>query len=259
MAGSSIEFMFPFNTQGALERLAAPFLPESPETKPKDKITFFTGVPTHYYKLLNGFNDLNPEVQKATKTAISPQNLRLNIAGSASLPTPVKQDWSTLSNGNEILERYGMTEIGMAISCGLHFKDRVNGSVGWPLPSVDVRLVDVDSNEPIELGEEVDPESGRERAGEIQVRGPTIFKGYFANEKATQEAFAPPVAGGGENWFKTGDVAIRRHVKGLGDGTTQDWCRGPMYFIQGRISSDIIKAGGEKISALEIERELLSL
>lgn len=259
MAGSSIEFMFPFNAQQALERFAAPFLPGAAGANAKDKITLFTGVPTHYYKLMEGFNKLNPDAQKAAKTAISPQNLRLNMAGSAALPAPMKQSWSTISNGNELLERYGMTEIGMAISCGLDHRDRVSGSVGWPLPSVDVRLVDVDTNEPIELGEEVDPESGRERVGEIQVRGPTIFKEYFANDKATQETFAPAAYGGGDNWFKTGDVAVRRHVKGLGDGSTQDWCRGPLYFIQGRISSDIIKAGGEKVSALEVERELLSL
>ncbi|KAL2010858.1 hypothetical protein VTN00DRAFT_3576 [Thermoascus crustaceus] len=60
-------------------------------------------------------------------------------------------------------------------------------------------------------------------------------------------------------WFKTGDVAVRRHVEGAGKGTSGEWAKGPMYFIQGRRSVDIIKTGGEKVSALEVERELLSL
>ena len=62
------------------------------------------------------------------------------------------------------------------------------------------------------------------------------------------------------SWFKTGDVAVRRPVPTAGQNKSQaDWASGPMYFIRGRLSSDIIKSGGEKVSALEVERELLSL
>lgn len=107
-------------------------------------------------------------------------------------------------------------------------------------------------------GEEIDA-TGRERVGEIQLRGPTVFKEYWRNEKATREEFTEDEDGGGR-WFKTGDVAVRRHVATAGvrrEG--QEWCRGPLYFIQGRTSVDIIKTGGEKVSALEIERELLTL
>jgi acyl-CoA synthetase (AMP-forming)/AMP-acid ligase II len=253
LAGSSIEFMFPFNTDAVWKRLAAPFLPESSASK----ITFLTAVPTIYNRLLSSFTGLSPQIQEAARKGIAPENLRLNISGSAALPTPTKQAWQDLSNGNALLERFGMTEVGMAISCGLDFGDRVDGSVGWPLPSVEARLVDTETNEVIQPGEELNA-NGREREGEIQLRGPTIFREYWANEKATQEAFVDG-DDGKSKWFKTGDVATRRVVDGAGKGTSGDWAQGPMYFIQGRLSVDIIKTGGEKVSALEVERELLSL
>ncbi|PTB37834.1 hypothetical protein M441DRAFT_147518 [Trichoderma asperellum CBS 433.97] len=280
-AGSSIEFMFPFNADAVWNRLANPFLPAS-ETidgattngtttngttngndtlskAPKPKVTFFTAVPTIYSRLLNTHKSLPPPVQDASREAISPSNLRLNISGSAALPTPIKTAWATLSNGNVLLERYGMTEVGMALSCGLSFADRVDASVGWPLPSVQARLVDVDSSEVILPGQEVGPD-GRERSGEIQLRGPTIFKEYWRNPAATEKEFTSPDPDGQGAWFKTGDVAVRRPVPTAGlNASHQPWAQGPLYFIQGRKSADIIKTGGEKVSALEVERELLSL
>ncbi|KAE8149854.1 acetyl-CoA synthetase-like protein [Aspergillus avenaceus] len=252
LAGSSIEFMFPFNTDAVWRRLAAPFLSDS-----SSKITFLTAVPTVYNRLMSSFSALPVDVQEAARKGIAPENLRLNISGSAALPTPTKKAWQDLSNGNVLLERFGMTEVGMAISCGLDFTDRVDGSVGWPLPGVEARLVDPETNEVIQPGEEVDA-NGRQREGEIQLRGSTIFQEYWANEKATREAFVDCGDGRGK-WFKTGDVATRRTVDGAGQGTSGDWAQGPMYFIQGRLSVDIIKTGGEKVSALEVERELLSL
>lgn len=191
------------------------------------------------------------------------------MSGSAALPTPTKKKWATLSSGNVLLERYGMTEVGMALSCGLPFSSRVDGSVGWPLPSVEVRLVDTDTNEVIQPGEELDSE-GRERDGEIQLRGPTIFKEYWRNEEATNKEHVEADDGKGK-WFKTGDVAVRRDVSSAlspssktngncnGEESSTAWMSGPMYFIRGRKSADIIKSGGEKVSALEVERELLSL
>ena len=253
-SGSTIEFQFPFNATAAWERLAAPFLPSpDPAKKP---ITFLTVVPTIYTRLLASHPTLSPELQAATKTALHPSNMRLNISGSAALPTPVKSAWTELSDGNVLLERYGMTEVGMALSCGLSFADRVDGSVGWPLPYVSVRLVDIDTHEVIAVGEEIDS-AGRERQGEIQLRGTTIFREYWKNPEATSKEFVEGTDGHGK-WFKTGDVAVRRPVPGAGNNT-QDWTKGPLYFIQGRKSADIIKTGGEKVSALEIEREMLSL
>ena len=149
-----------------------------------------------------------------------------------------------------------MTEVGMALSCGLDTSDRVDASVGWPLPSVQARLVDVDTGTVIAPGEEDDPATGRERSGEIQLRGPTIFKEYWRNPAATASEFVADPDGQGA-WFKTGDVAVRRPVPDAAHA--QPWTKGPLYFIQGRKSADIIKTGGEKVSALEVERELLSL
>lgn len=254
MAGSVIEFIYPFNANAVWSRFAAPFLPD---VKEKEKITFLTAVPTVYTQLISSFPGLPIGIQEAAKEAIHPGNLRLNISGSAALPTPTKKAWMEISGGNVLLERYGMTEVGMALSCGLDPADRVDASVGWPLPSVETRLWDSERGEVIELGKETD-EAGHEREGEIQLRGPTIFREYFKNEKATEESFVDDIDGRGK-WFKTGDVAIRRNIASAGKGTSGEWAKGPMYFIQGRLSTDIIKVGGEKVSALEVERELLSL
>ena len=254
MAGSTIEFAYPFNADVVWKRLAAPFLPDVPS--PKEPITFLTVVPTIYNRLLATFPQLDDGMKFATKKAISPLYMRLNISGSAALPTPTKQAWTELSGGNVLLERYGMTEVGMALSCGLAFADRVDGSVGWPLPQVEVRLIETESGDVIQLGEETDS-SGRVREGEIQLRGPTIFSEYFRNPEATRAEFIEAEDGKGR-WFKTGDVAIRQHIEGAGE-SEQAWAKGAMYFIRGRKSVDIIKTGGEKVSALEVERELLSL
>ncbi|ESZ98315.1 2-succinylbenzoate-CoA ligase [Sclerotinia borealis F-4128] len=252
-SGSTIEFLFPFNATAVWQRFAAPFLP-NPKTK--EPITFFTVVPTVYNRLLATHKDLPAESQSAAKEAISPRNLRLNISGSAALPTPTKNAWSTLSSNNILLERYGMTEVGMALSCGLSPGDRVDGSVGWPLPSVQIRLVDTETHEIILPGAELDA-NGKERDGEIQLRGPTIFKEYWRNPEATLKEHVEDTDGGGR-WFKTGDVAVRRRIDSAGK-SHQEWAQGPMYFIRGRKSADIIKSGGEKVSALEVEREMLSL
>ncbi|THV72234.1 acetyl-CoA synthetase-like protein [Aureobasidium pullulans] len=249
LAGSTIEFLFPFTVDSVWSRLAAPFLDNTSSKKP---ITFFTVVPTIYNRLLQSHNTLSPELQAAMKEALDPKNMRLNISGSAALPTPTKQAWTELSNGNVLLERYGMTEVGMALSCGLADEDRVDGSVGWPLPSVEARLVDLDTKEIIQPGEELDT-NGKERSGEIQLRGPTIFKEYWNNPTATAKEFTK------DGFFKTGDVAVRRNVPSAGKGASGEWAQGPMYFILGRLSADIIKVGGEKVSALEVEREMLSL
>ncbi|KAJ5935816.1 AMP-dependent synthetase/ligase [Penicillium verhagenii] len=257
-SGSSIEFMYPFNPEQVWRRLAAPFLPSETETKTsKSKITFLTAVPTIYNRLMTSFPSLPPEIQSAAQKGIHPDHLRLNISGSAALPTPTKEKWTSLSGGNVLLERFGMTEVGMAISCGLDPVDRVDGSVGWPLPGVEARLVDTETDRLIPVGQETDA-NGRALEGEIQLRGETIFPKYWGNEKATTESFVQ-ADDDGKPWFRTGDVATRRVVDGTGKGSSGEWAQGPMYFISGRKSVDIIKTGGEKVSALEVERELLSL
>jgi malonyl-CoA/methylmalonyl-CoA synthetase len=146
-------------------------------------------------------------------------NMRLMISGSAALPVSVHEKWTELT-GQKLLERYGMTEIGMGISNLLH-GERRPGAVGQPLPGVEVRLV-------TESGEAVEEEHV---PGEIQIRGPNVFGEYWRKPEVTGESFA-----GG--WFRTGDMAV------LESG---------YYRILGRLSVDIIKSGGYKLSALEIE------
>ena len=273
LAGSSVEFMIGFNADRVWSRLAAPFLSvTSNDATPSpangttngisdkavaEQITFLTAVPTVWSRLLAAYPALSTQVQEAGKVDISPSNLRLNISGSAALPAPIRDAWTKLSGGNILLERYGMTEIGMAISCGLDPSDRVESSVGWPLPSVKVRLVEKNEEtgeeNTIALGNETDAATGKERQGEIQVQGPTIFSNYWRNPAATTKEFTR------DGWFRTGDIAVRRAVPSAGKGKSGSWAQGPAYPIQGRRSADIIKSGGEKISALEIERELLSL
>lgn len=257
LAGCSVEFMYPFNADEVWKRLAAPFLHSDRARAATPTISFFTAVPTIWARLIRAYQSLSSELQKAGKEAVSRKNLRLNISGSAALPTPIRDAWTDISGGNILLERYGMTEVGMALSCGLDDVDRVESSVGWPLPFVEARLsetIDATGFETIIMpGEEIDPASGKERQGEIQLRGPTIFKEYWRNPAATEKEFTP------DGWFKTGDIAIRRSVPGAGQGKSGSWARGPAYFILGRHSADIIKSGGEKVSALEVERELMSL
>jgi malonyl-CoA/methylmalonyl-CoA synthetase len=300
-AGSTIEFLFPFNADTVWRRFANPFLDAQQANGTngttngatngttngtngsaaplangntaahalldedkfrhmrRNPITFFTVVPTVYTRLLSTHPGLPEPLAEAARTAISPEHMRVAISGSAALPTPVKRAWRDLSRGNVLLERYGMTEVGMALSCGLSFADRVDGSVGWPLPGVEARLVESETNTLIREGEELDAE-GRERQGEIQLRGPNVFREYWRNPTATAKEFVEGEDGKGR-WFKTGDVAVRRPaVPGAGiDDAAASWATGPMYSILGRQSADIIKSGGEKVSALEVEREMLSL
>ncbi|KAI4753507.1 acetyl-CoA synthetase-like protein [Aureobasidium sp. EXF-3400] len=243
LSGGCIEFMYPFDAKKVWRRLAAPFL--------EDADVFIGGNMSPYGSPISPIT-----LQPAGREAVSRQHLRLTISGSAALPKPIRDEWTALSGGNILLERYGMTEVGMALSCGLDDQDRIDGSVGWPLPSVQVRLVETDVNgvqTVIELGQESDPISGAERQGEIQLCGPTVFDGYWDDPLTTAKEFTQ------DGWFKTGDIAIRRLVSGSGRGQSGSWAQGPAYFVQGRQSADIIKTGGEKVSALEIEREILSL
>ncbi|MBL9213763.1 MAG: acyl-CoA synthetase [Opitutaceae bacterium] len=184
------------------------------------RLTLFMAVPSIYQRLVQFWEESEP-ARQAQMTA-SCSALRLMVCGSAALPVPVLERWRTIS-GHTLLERYGMTEIGMGLSNPLH-GERVPGAVGAPLPGVQVRLLD---------------ESGREVAdgepGQIEVRGDAVFSEYWRRPEETRRAF-------NDGWFQTGDIAVRS--KGI-------------YRILGRNSVDIIKSGGYKISALEIEQTLL--
>jgi malonyl-CoA/methylmalonyl-CoA synthetase len=181
--------------------------------------TLFMAVPTIYAKLIAAWEAASPERRAGLTQACS--RLRLMVSGSAALPVSTLQRWKEIS-GHTLLERYGMTEIGMALSNPLR-GERVPGSVGMPLPSVEVQLVG-------ENGKVV--ASGM--PGEIEVRGPSVFAEYWGHPDATRDAFR-------DGWFRTGDTAVVENGR---------------YRILGRTNIDILKTGGHKVSALEIEEAL---
>ena len=182
-------------------------------------VTIFTAVPTIYHRLIASWDAASPEVQRARSEGV--RRLRLMMSGSAALPVQTLERWREIS-GHTLLERYGMTEIGMALSNPLH-GERRPGFVGEPLPGVEVRLVD-ERGAPAADG----------APGELEVRGPTVFLEYWNRPQETKAAFR-------DGWFRTGDVAV------VEDGA---------YRLLGRTSVDIIKTGGYKVSALEIEEVL---
>ncbi|XP_063294896.1 malonate--CoA ligase ACSF3, mitochondrial isoform X2 [Pelobates fuscus] len=208
-------------------------------------INIFMAVPTIYSKLIEYYDRhyTSPNVQDFVR-ATCQDKIRLMVSGSSALPVPVLERWKEIT-GHTLLERYGMTEIGMALTNPLK-GERIPGSVGNPLPAVEVRITSQNpqkegSNYIIhaygdETGTRVS--TGLEnKDGELQVRGPAVFKKYWNKPQETQTAFTS------DGWFKTGDTAVYR------DGS---------YWILGRTSVDIIKSGGYKISALEVERHLLA-
>ncbi len=188
--------------------------------KEKD-LTLFMGVPTIYSKLIDLWDDSSAEERRRMKDYLL--GLRLMVSGSAALPVSVFEKWKEVS-GQVLLERYGMTETGMALS-NPYRGERLPGRVGFAMPGVEVGIFN---------------ENGRllgvEEQGEIRVRGKGVFLEYWGKPRETESVFS-------DGWFKTGDIAFLE--------------RGGSYRILGRESMDIIKSGGYKISALEIEEVLI--
>lgn len=206
-AGATAELLPRFDAEDVWARLGS------------GDITVFTAVPTIYHRLIATWEAAPAEDQRLWSTGA--RSARLMMSGSAPLPTSTRDRWRTIT-GQNLVERYGMTEIGMALSQPID-AERQPGSVGWPLPGVEVRLVD-------ELGRSVRPGA----PGELEVRGPGVFREYWRRPKETGAAFR-------DGWFRTGDIACA-------DASG--------YRLLGRASVDIIKTGGEKVSALEIEDAL---
>ena len=175
--------------------------------------TLFFAVPTIYVRLL----DLAPNAAERIG-----RRARLFVSGSAPLPAHV-HDAFRERFGHTILERYGMSETLMLIS-NPYEGERRAGTVGFPLPGVSVRLQMPDGHDP-----------GEGEVGQVLVRGPNVFREYWANSEATANAFV-------DGWFKTGDLASRSQ-----DG---------YYTLQGRMS-DLIISGGFNIYPREIEELLL--
>jgi malonyl-CoA/methylmalonyl-CoA synthetase len=182
-------------------------------------LSLFMAVPTIYAKLATAYEGADEPTREVWSRGC--RQLRLMVSGSAALPVQLLERWREIS-GHTLLERYGMTEIGMALSNPLD-GDRIPGHVGRPLPGVEVRRVDPKGRPAPAL-----------EPGEIEVKGPGVFVQYWARPEETARSFR-------DGWFRTGDVAV------VEDGS---------YRILGRQSVDIIKTGGYKVSALEIEEIL---
>ena len=208
-SGGLCEMMGKFDAAGVWQRVMC-----------SEGLTLFMAVPTIYSRLIAAWD--TADVPTRAKMTEGCRRLRLMVSGSAALPVATLERWRQIS-GHTLLERYGMTEIGMGLSNPLHGERRA-GCVGSPLPSVQAPLVDdaglmVPDNTP----------------GQIHIRGPTLFQEYWQRPEATAQAFTS------DGWFKTGDIAVRENG---------------VYRILGRESVDIIKTGGYKVSALEIEEVL---
>ncbi|MGH7451008.1 MAG: acyl-CoA synthetase, partial [bacterium] len=173
-AGAICEILPKFDAEEVWRRIVA------------GNVTLFMAVPTIYVKLIEAWEAASPAQQKIMSEACS--RMRLMISGSAALPIRVLEKWQEMTK-HVLLERYGMTEIGMALSNPLHGQ-RVPGCVGTPLPNVEVKLVD-------ENGNEVAPGT----PGEILVKGPGVFLEYWEKPEATRRAFR-------NGWFCTGDIAV---------------------------------------------------
>ena len=196
VAGASVRMLPRFDVTAVVEGLA--------------DASVWMAVPTMYQKLRT-----TPAV--AARLAPVAARLRLAISGSAALPVATATWWESMT-GAIPLERYGMTETGIVLSNPLPPAARRRGGVGAPLPTVEVRVV---------------PDEPSEVAGDLHVRGPSLFAGYWQRAEATRTAYTS------DGWFRTGDRAVQE-----ADGT---------FRLLGRTSVDIIKSGGYKLSALEIE------
>ncbi|KAK6125077.1 hypothetical protein DH2020_041193 [Rehmannia glutinosa] len=229
---AQVEFMPKFSVRGIWQRWRESYPKD--HTKADDAVTVFTGmhsllavayetavrdlpVPTMYTRLIQGYEAMDPELR--TASAVAARQLRLMMCGSSALPLPVMQQWETIT-GHLLLERYGMTEFVMALSNPLNGK-RKGGTVGNPLPGVEAKILAEDS-------------SG---VGELCIKSPSLFKEYWKLPEVTKESFID------DGFFKTGDAA-RVDEDGY-------------YVILGRTNADIMKVGGYKLSALEIEAVLL--
>ncbi|MFD7563856.1 acyl-CoA synthetase [Streptomyces tendae] len=205
--GGSVRHLGRFSTEGAAREL-------------NDGATMLFGVPTMYHRIAETLPG-DPELTKALSGA------RLLVSGSAALPVH-DHERIAAATGRRVIERYGMTETLMNTSVRADGEPRA-GTVGVPLPGVELRLVEEDGTPIAELdGESV---------GEIQVRGPNLFTQYLNRPDATAAAFTE------DGFFRTGDMAVRDP-----DGYVR---------IVGRKATDLIKSGGYKIGAGEIENALL--
>jgi malonyl-CoA/methylmalonyl-CoA synthetase len=217
--GLVLGILGPLRRGGQVEHVGA-FSPQALAEALRGGATMVFGVPTMYHRIALAAED-DPSIAEAFGRA------RLLVSGSAALPAIEHQRIERLT-AQRIIERYGMTETLMNVSVRVG-EPRLSGYVGVPLPGVELRLVD-DAGGVIEASDD-------ETIGEIEIRGPNLFTGYLNRPDATAEAMTQ------EGWFRTGDLATR---------AANGYIR-----IVGRRATDLIKSGGYKIGAGEVEAALL--
>ncbi|KAB0800064.1 hypothetical protein PPYR_07944 [Photinus pyralis] len=222
------------------------------KTKPESpKISVFMAVPTVYMKLVEEYKasfEHDPKIHEYIKTNLR-SKIRLMVSGSAPLPVPLYEKWLEIT-GHRLLERYGMSEIGMCLS-QLYDSQREPGYVGVPLKGCSVRLTERDDddnyktllectgvNDNVKVRLNTIP-VGDAVVGELHVCGNSVFKEYYNKPDVTRKEFTD------DHWFKTGD-------------TCQYSIEKKIFKILGRTNLDVIKTGGYKLSALEIETKILS-
>ncbi|WP_418057790.1 long-chain-fatty-acid--CoA ligase [Pimelobacter simplex] len=186
----------------------------------KEKVSFFAGVPTMYWGLLGALDD-------TVDVKTLAENLRVAVAGGAALPVEVHHQFEERF-GVTILEGYGLSETSPVASFSRLGEPVRVGSIGTPIPGVEMKLIDPDS-----WAEITDPDG----IGEIAIKGHNIMKGYYKRADATAEAIDA------EGWFRSGD---------LGKKDADGW-----YYIVDR-SKDMIIRGGYNVYPREIEEVLLT-
>ncbi|MGZ6746199.1 MAG: long-chain-fatty-acid--CoA ligase [Nocardioides sp.] len=184
----------------------------------KEEVTFFAGVPTMYWGLLGALDD-SVDVKRLAA------NLRVAAAGGSALPAEVHKDFER-KFGVTILEGYGLSETSPVASFSPYGQPVRVGSIGIPIPGVEMRLLQADSWEDVPEGE----------VGEIAIKGHNIMKGYYNRPEATDEVIR-------DGWFRSGDLGRRDE-----DG----W-----YYIVDR-SKDMIIRGGYNVYPREVEEVLMT-
>lgn len=200
-AGARVDMHSRFEAKSAWDALRAPDAP-----------SIVMGVPTVYRRLIEEYNASCCDSQASMRAAA--RRVRLFVCGSASLPTGDARAWREIAK-QAPLERYGMTETGMLLSCD--YDRREEGALGSPLPGVSARM--------------------KADSGELLVRGEGVFRQYWRREEATRAAFDS------KGWFGTGDIVRYDEKRGV-------------FTMLGRASTDVVKTGGYKVSALEVEARI---
>lgn len=190
----------------------------------KGGLSHFSGVPTIYMRMMRYYQDNITKLTEMEKHryAEGARKFKVMMCGTSALPKPINDFWTSVRRGRKIVQRYGSTEMGIVFNMPFEGNEDVpDGSVGEVTLGVDVKL----SAKP-----------GKE--GEVLVKSFNQFSKYLHDPQATEAAFDE------NGYFCSGDIARKE---------------GKYYFIVGRASVDIIKSGGYKISALDVEREILAL